>query len=307
MRYQSLRELIILTIFLSVWFCATPQYSSNWMDDGDYPDAHVANPDYLISQDLNRPIIIACHGFSASTAEWREFKKYAEVHSDAYVQLVLLGGHGRSLKVFKKTTWEDWRTPIEDAIRYYSNKGFKNIHLIGSSAAAPLLLSLSTSEVMRSHSIKSIIFVDPFIIARPKFYSYIDSPLSWIIRDVPVYWGKPKDWRKDFYGHYPIAALKQLKLLTDKTELKLANPLALPEWVSIAVFQSSGDPVSDPQGATLLTQQLTPFPDLYVVESNLHVFTRSVGQDPKEGTPKDAQNQRWAFDEFLKFCKVAQR
>jgi len=295
---------LFFVIFVFVAFIGIELFAQvALMDEGKNPDPYVASGNYLKDGDLNRPVIIACHGFSASTAEWKEFKTYAEANSNVYVQLVLLGGHGRNLKAFKKATWQEWRQPIIDTITYYKAQGFKNIHVIGSSASGPLILSLASTDVLNSKSIKSVIFVDPFIIPKPKSFEWIDTPASWFVRNIPVHWGESEDRPKYFYVHYPIAALKELKKLVDRIRVKLDRKIVLPSWISVAIFQSENDPVSDSAGANLLAQQLSPFPDLYMVDSTLHVFTRSIGQEPKLWGPKDVTNQQWAFDEIIKFCK----
>lgn len=59
------------------------------------------------------PVLIAAHGYSASTFEWDELRKYADsVKSGILISQVLLGGHGRTYQDFKNSTWRDWQASI---------------------------------------------------------------------------------------------------------------------------------------------------------------------------------------------------
>jgi carboxylesterase len=48
--------------------------------------------------DLSKPIILAIHGYSATTFEWDEFRDYS-VNANYRISQVLLGGHGRDYQI----------------------------------------------------------------------------------------------------------------------------------------------------------------------------------------------------------------
>jgi carboxylesterase len=65
-----------------------------------------------LEEEFVRSVIIAVHGFTASTYEWEEFRAFAEEKGTALVSLVLLGGHGANIEDFTKSTWLDWQKPV---------------------------------------------------------------------------------------------------------------------------------------------------------------------------------------------------
>ena len=75
-----------------------------------------------------KPVVIAVHGYTASTAEWEEFRAYAEdsLHT-ANVSKVLLGGHGVDIDGFQSSSWQEWGKPILEEYDSLSAKGYQNI------------------------------------------------------------------------------------------------------------------------------------------------------------------------------------
>jgi carboxylesterase len=63
--------------------------------------------------DLSKPIILAIHGYSATTFEWDEFRDYS-VNANYRISQVLLGGHGRDYQTFKASNWQGWRSSITE-------------------------------------------------------------------------------------------------------------------------------------------------------------------------------------------------
>lgn len=117
-------------------------YAADWMDSGNVRDESLASPDYYLvskrfpspnAQQRDRPVVIVVHGFSASTFEWSEFKAYADnPERNILVPQVLLGGHGRSLEDFRKSTWRDWQAPIFREYNALLAQGYSHISLMES-------------------------------------------------------------------------------------------------------------------------------------------------------------------------------
>jgi carboxylesterase len=57
------------------------------------------------------PIILAIHGYSATTFEWDEFRDYS-VNANYRISQVLLGGHGRDYQTFKASNWQVGDLPL---------------------------------------------------------------------------------------------------------------------------------------------------------------------------------------------------
>ena len=86
-----------------------PAITKDMLDGGTLFDPSIYKPAlYLVSKAIpaptaaqaQRPVIIACHGYSATTFEWDEFRTWAGGRQDFYLSQVLLGGHGRSYEDF---------------------------------------------------------------------------------------------------------------------------------------------------------------------------------------------------------------
>ena len=75
-----------LWIFFTIFFACSPEpeVEDGILDSVEIVDPSLLNPEkYLVSaqisnptnEDLNKPVIIAVHGYSASTFEWSELRK----------------------------------------------------------------------------------------------------------------------------------------------------------------------------------------------------------------------------------------
>src|SRR5688500_16130345 len=71
------------------------------------------NPDPTPAE-ASHPVIIAVHGYSATTFEWNELKAIIDTIDDVHFSSVLLGGHGRDFEDFKNASWKDWQDAITD-------------------------------------------------------------------------------------------------------------------------------------------------------------------------------------------------
>ncbi|MEI7502133.1 MAG: hypothetical protein WCJ61_02510, partial [Paludibacter sp.] len=144
----------ISTLIISMYLLScsqTPEIDDSMLDAGmisyNIPDslqkhlvsAYITHPT-LIQQ--NTPIIIAAHGYTATTFEWDELRTEANLKGTFYVSQVLLGGHGSSYDAFKKATWEDWEQSINEEYRKLDSLVYKKIYLAGSSTVAPLIINM---------------------------------------------------------------------------------------------------------------------------------------------------------------------
>src|ERR1035437_9094914 len=142
MKKNTLYIALLAILGLLISCNPTPDITSNMLDSGDISYAitdslqkhlvseYLSNP---TTEQKNTPVIIAAHGYTATTFEWDELRHYADSAKTFYVSQVLLGGHGRSYAEFKKSTWEDWQSSIKDEYRKLDSLGFTKIYLAGSS------------------------------------------------------------------------------------------------------------------------------------------------------------------------------
>ena len=106
--------ILLITVLLGA--CSKEPTDLDGLLDGDIiMDASLYHPEnFLVSakypnpspDDLNKHVLIAIHGYSASTFEWQEFQDYSDTLGPYRVSQVLLDGHGRTYEDFKKFNLE---------------------------------------------------------------------------------------------------------------------------------------------------------------------------------------------------------
>jgi len=147
-----------------------PDITDDLLDGNVIFDASLYKPEeFLVSAkypnptaaDLEKHIIIAVHGYSASTFEWQEFQDWTDSNATYRVSQVLLGGHGRTYEEFKNATWRDWSTAIATEYEKLEKLGYKKISLVGSSTGGPLLVEAIYSGYFDNHiNPKNVFLID---------------------------------------------------------------------------------------------------------------------------------------------------
>jgi carboxylesterase len=264
---------------------------------------------HLVSQYMNHPtpiqqnipVIIAAHGYTATTFEWSELRNYADTMKTRsfYVSQVLLGGHGRSYEAFKNSTWQDWQVSIMDEYRKLDSLGFKRIYLAGSSTGAPLIINMVKSGFFGQYGTqpKGIFLVDPIIVSSNKTLTMVGllGPiLGYTTVELPT--GEQGRW----YVYRPQETLKQLMTLIDLTRRDLEKGITLPVGTYMKVYKSKTDDVADPISALMIYKgmKIANGGNIFaqIVDSKLHVFTRLAG---REGvTQADIDLQQSVFKEI---------
>ncbi|MBN1798392.1 MAG: hypothetical protein JW822_07430 [Spirochaetales bacterium] len=296
---------IIVCIFIG---CGSIEYQPEWIDSPETRDPSLSDPNYRVSTrslppgtaKFNRPVIIAVHRFTACTYEWEEFREYAEKNSNVLVSLVLLGGHGTDIEDFKQATWQDWQQPIIDEYNALKQAGYKNISFAGSSTGATLILeALMSGKITAASVLKQIFFIDPFIIPTDKNLYCIDLA-GIFIANVPNEGGSPEE-KKHWYVNRPSSSLIQLKKVAQKVEKELKRGYILPDGVKLTVYKVKTDDAADPESALFIEKNIRDAggnkPEVYLLDSDKHVFTRLKGR--AEVTEEDKRLQLKTFAEIL--------
>ena len=140
-----------MTLLLFAGCKKTPDISADYLGGGScliHPFIILRITSYphqiqiLRAAEAQKPVIIASHGYSASTFEWNEFKTWSAGRTDYYISQVLLAGHGTTYADFKKSTWHDWQSSIADEYNKLVKAGYKNINFAASSTSCTLLLDM---------------------------------------------------------------------------------------------------------------------------------------------------------------------
>ena len=300
------RPLVIFLLVLSA--CSkSPDINNATMLDGDQIfDPSLYNPElYLVSVAIadpseiqkNTPVIIAVHGYSATTFEWDEFRTYCDPKSDVLVSQVLLGGHGRTYEEFKSSTWEDWQEPIMTEYNALRAKGYTNISFAGSSVACPLVMDLIKKGKIGDNGMKNIFMVDPIVIPSDKLLTIIGlvGPMMGYL-ETTMTTAEEGHW----YHFRPQETLQQLLNLIDKSRKDLQTGYNLPAGTRVKVYKSIKDPVADAVSAVLIYKGLKKSDgskiDIEMIDSELHVVTRLNGRD--NITQHDRDIQSHVFDDM---------
>jgi len=257
--------------------------------------AYIPNPT-IVQQ--NTPVIIAAHGYTATTFEWDELRSFANLKGTFYVSQVLLGGHGRSYEEFKNSSWEDWQLSIKEEYKRLSELGFKKIYLVGSSTGAPLILNLLTTSFFANLTSPSGIFlVDPIVVSSNKTLTMVGllGPLLGYTT-VELASGETGKW----YVYRPQETLKQLMTLINLTRIDLQKGINLTDDLYVKVYKSAIDDVADPVSALMIYKGLKydwfsyKKIDVEMVDSKLHVFTRLAGREGINATDVALQQKVFA-------------
>jgi carboxylesterase len=249
------------------------------------------------SLDKNKPVVIAVHGFSATTFEWIEFRDFARLNNSFQISVVLLGGHGRDYEDFRNAKWENWQQPIIDEYNKLRQLGYTNISLIGSSTGCPLILEAICADKLNADVLKHVFFIDPIVVPSNKLLSLVSAVgpvLSYSATEMAQ--GENGFW----YKYRPYQALKELNELTQLVRKKLETGITFPADVTLKVFKTEKDDAADPISAVLLNKGIKLSNGnnigLQMIPSNLHVFTRLKGRSTVTST--DIQNQQATFNEI---------
>ncbi|MEN8249802.1 MAG: esterase [Bacteroidota bacterium] len=299
--------IILLALVLILSCDKMPEITDDMLDGDIIFDASLYDPgSYLVSESLPTPddiqkatpVIILCHGYSASTFEWSEFFDWNDSDSSILISRVLLGGHGRTYQDFKEATWQDWKQSILDEYDALVNAGFSNISFAGSSTGGALLVELVSSGYFNDKVIpRNIFLIDPIVIPSNKTLSLANlvGPMLGYITS-----GNSPEEEPYWYHYRPQETLRELLTLINLVRKDLEKGITLPEETYLKLYKSERDPTADPVSAVLIYNGMETTSgkkiDIELLDSDFHVFTRLDLRD--NVTAKDIQLQENVFTEM---------
>ena len=303
-------KIFILLISFCFLSCnRSPSITDQDLDGNVLFDLSLYQPEkYLVSaykpnpsdQEKQIPVLIAAHGYSASTFEWDELRKYADsVKSGILISQVLLGGHGRTYQDFKNSTWRDWQASILLEYKKLVQAGYTNISFIGSSTGCPLILNLLYENSLSQIPPNQIILIDPIIIPSNKILS-----LAGIVGPMIGYTSVDFDSeleRKHWYHYRPQETLQELLDIITVVRKELESGIALPALTDLSIYKSKYDEVADRISGVLIYNGIESnsmnSKEIDMVNSHIHVMTRLQGRN--NITDNDISIQKMIFNQII--------
>lgn len=302
---NSLKIIIAVLVFSGC--SGDPLITEEMLDGGTIFDPSLYDPEkYLVSkaypnptpEEALKPVIIASHGYTATTFEWDEFRAYAENREDVLISQVLLDGHGRSYEDFKYSGWKDWQQAIKKEYELLADAGYQNIHFLGSSTSGALFIELLSGDFFKEKPApKQILLIDPIVIPSNKTLSlvHIVGPMLGYLES-----DQSAELDKVYYRYRPQETLRELQNLLNKVRKDLEHGIVLPPETSFKIYKSKKDPTADPVSAVLIYKGIKTNAgrnvEVEMVDSQLHVFTRL---DLRPHTSLDKENQTATFNDIL--------
>ncbi len=288
-------------------------YTEGTLDSPAIIDPSLNDPTYLVSKrtnlNLDIPVIVAAHGFTASTAEWDDFLTYVggkeptlNPASGVYLSVVLLGGHGQSIDEFRNATWKDWGRPIVEEYERLVALGFKHISIAGASTGGALILK-HLNDFVFSQPPHHIFLVDSLVVTQSKML-YAVPHIYFMVSD-----GKRENMTEGektrWYSISPKEALLELADLSNKLKYDLSRGISLPHGTKCSIYQAKNDDVVDPISALMIRKGLRQSdgekPSFLAVDSDKHVFISLKYRETV--TNQDTLNQQNVFSDILQKAK----
>ena len=303
------KMILIIAVALVYGSCnKEPNLVDTDLESGTFFDQSIYQPGkYLVSVakpnpttvEAEIPVVIAIHGYGATTFEWDEFRAWSGMRTDFSISQVLLGGHGRDYQTFKNSSWKDWRQPIINEFEALERQGYKNISFAGSSTGSTLVLEMLANGYFEGHiKPRHIFLIDPIIAPSDKLLTLV-GVLGPIIGYTTV--DNTKGEEKYYYHYRPYETLQELRKVINVVRKDLENGFKLPAGCSLNVFKSDKDAVADPVSTVMIYKGLKTnaggHVDVSLVPSNLHVYTRLAGRNISHSA-SDVQNQTSTFNKI---------
>jgi carboxylesterase len=245
--------------------------------------------------DLETPVVITVHGFSATTFEWNEFCEFAKSKQNIFTSQVLLGSHGRDYADFKSGTWQQWQQPIIDEYNKLRTLGYKKISFACSSTGCPLVIDILKNNKINTDVLKHIFLIDPIVVPSNKTMTMI-SVVGPILNYVET--AKEKGEDGHWYKFLPYQAIGQLNNVSQIIRKYLESGIKLPNNVGMTVYKSKKDNSADPISAVLIKKGLKlnngSDVEVQMIDSDIHVVTRLRGRNVI--ADKDFENRNFVFN-----------
>jgi len=283
---------VLFLLLVRYLFNVPVRFDDNWLDSPLTKDKSLTGSSYLLSSrvpeshQLNQPVCVLVHGFSASTFEFDYFKEAVTNQTDGILfSTVLMGGHGRDYLAFKHSTYKDWQQPVIDEVNRLIELGYTNISLMGVSTGATVILNSIIENKINPLKVKQLIFIDPFLFSKNKWL-YLAPYLRFFVRNTRSNASKTVEY-ENWHVNRPISSLVQLVKLTKQVRSNLDRQHNV-EDVPLYVFSSEFDSVSDTIRTNQFLQASFKQLQIQLINSKHHVL---IEPSTKSDWSNNDQNQ----------------
>lgn len=306
--------------------CTPIDVQPGTMDSSETQDPSIDDPAaFLVSArypeptatQRQRPVVIAAHGFQASTYEWVEFQRYAEARGVLFSN-VLLGGHGRDTETWTRSSWREWAEPMVTEYERLTALGFENISVLCSSTGCTLTFtSLAEGALDNVTPMKNLVMVAPFVVPQNDllYQARIVGPFIWNLPSAQT-----EREEEMFYHNRPYVVFVELvDAITAADTALAARAVPFPATAKAFVFRADEETTVAPISADKIIEGLPASGgvELIEVESKHHIFTRKEGRKREEElsaedrelgvepwTDQDDANYQATFTQFMEILGV---
>ncbi|MEB3298721.1 MAG: hypothetical protein VKO21_04475 [Candidatus Sericytochromatia bacterium] len=219
----------------------------------------------LTEQQKDTPVVVAVHGFSATTFETlystgttpqEASASYNLENRGLLVSRVLMGGHNESSEAFGNSTWLDWQKPVLEEAEALQKLGFRHIDFLTVSTGGPILMQALLADKLAARGVtpRRITMVAPLLEFKDKTINLLGVLQTLGASNSP----SPTNGvsRGHWYADRPIGAVKQLLDLTEVVKGQLRGVVAghirpLAPGTKVLIVQSDGDGTVDATSADI--------------------------------------------------------
>jgi acyl-CoA synthetase (AMP-forming)/AMP-acid ligase II/esterase/lipase len=236
----------------------------------DQERASEGSEPYLLTPKPTKNLgVVLVHDFTASPAELRALGQML-ANAGYPVMGVRLKGHGTSPWDLRERSWNDWLGSVRRGIEIAANVA-DHVCVVGSCVGGSLAL-LAAAEKPRG--LAGVVAASPALRFRDHSLAFVpvmhrlNRLAEWAYAEeglMPFRKVESDDGNLN-YRHVPVRGLFELRRLVDELENRLPNVTC-----PVTILQNTGDPVIDPESATLIHDRIGSAEKvMQVIDSDRH-------------------------------------
>ncbi len=248
--------------------CKDVYSTSQFAAVNDQEQASEGSEPYLLTPKSGKSLgIVLVHDFTASPAELRALGEML-ANAGHPVMGVRLKGHGTSPFDLRERSWNDWLGSVRRGFEIVANLA-DHVCIVGSGVGGSLAL-LAAAE--KPKGLAGVAAVSPALKFRDHSLAFVpvmhrlNKLAEWAYAEEGLMPFRRVESGKGNYRHVPVRGLFELRGLIDALENRLADVTC-----NVMILQNTGDPVIDPNSATLIGEMIGSTDKIMqVIDSDRH-------------------------------------